>query len=136
MDNIITIEDVRKLLEFKPEETLVTSFYLNVDPRRISPSKFVTLTRNLLREKQQALEKEGWSDELLNKVRGDFKRIEDFVVNHFELKGRVRGLVIIADAARDFFQVYRVAQPVKSQVIVDPDPYIRPLWRFWMNIID
>ena len=127
MDNIITIEDVRKLLEFKPGETLVTSFYLNVDPRRISPSKFVTLTRNLLREKQQVLEKEGWSEELLNKVREDFKRIEDFVVNHFELKGRVRGLVIIADAARGFFQVYRVAQPVKSQIIVDPDPYIRPL---------
>lgn len=31
-NNIITIEDVRKLLEFKPEEALVTSFYLNVDP--------------------------------------------------------------------------------------------------------
>ncbi len=127
MDNMITIEDVRKLLEFKSGETLVTSFYLNIDPRRVSPSKITTLTRNLLREKQQALEKENWPEELLNKVKEDFKRIEDFVVNHFELKGKVKGLVIIADAARNFFQVYRVAQPVKSRVVVDPDPYIRPL---------
>jgi len=51
MDNMITIEDVRKLLEFKSGETLVTSFYLNIDPRRVSPSKITTLTRNLLREK-------------------------------------------------------------------------------------
>ncbi|HXL02421.1 MAG TPA: hypothetical protein PK016_04790 [Candidatus Atribacteria bacterium] len=127
MDNMITIEDVRKLLEFKSGETLVTSFYLNIDPRRVSPSKITTLTRNLLREKQQALEKENWPEELLNKVKEDFKRIEDFVVNHFELKGKVKGLVIIADAARNFFQVYRVAQPVKSRVVVDSDPYIRPL---------
>ena len=55
-NNIITIEDVRKLLEFKPEEALVTSFYLNVDPRHVPASKFTTLTRNLLREKQQSLE--------------------------------------------------------------------------------
>ncbi|HPD60917.1 MAG TPA: hypothetical protein PKV48_04050, partial [Thermodesulfobacteriota bacterium] len=125
--NIITIKDIRKLLEIDPAGTLVTSFYLNVDPRHISLSKYKTLTRNLLREKQQLLEKEGWTKELLNKVKEDFKRIEDVVNNRFELKGKVRGLVIIADAARDFFQVYRVAQPVKSQVVVDPDPYIRPL---------
>jgi len=49
------------------------------------------------------------------------------VANIFELSGRMRGLVIIADGARDIFQVFRVAQPVKSQVVVDPDPYIRPL---------
>jgi len=126
-NNIITIEDVRKLLEFKPEEALVTSFYLNVDPRHVPASKFTTLTRNLLREKQQSLEKEDWPQELLDSVREDFKKIENFVVNHFELKGRVRGLVIIADAAHDFFQVYRIAQPVKSRVVVDPNPYIRPL---------
>lgn len=126
-NNIITVENIRRLLEFEPTETLVTSFYLGVDPRRIPPSKLTTLTRNLLKEKYQSLEKEGLKDAVLDKVKEDFKRIEDFVVNHFELKGRVRGLVIIADAARDFFQVYRIAQPVKSQIIVDPDPYIRPL---------
>ncbi len=126
-DNIITAEEVRELLEFQPGGTLVTSFYLNVDPRHVPSSKFTTLTRNLLRDKQQSLEKEDWPREMLDKVKEDFKKIENFVINHFELKGRVRGLVIIADAARDFFQVYRVAQPVKSQVVVDPNPYIRPL---------
>ncbi len=125
--NIITINDIKELLEIAPAETLVTSFYLNVDARRISPIKYKAIARNLLRDKQQSLDKEGLPKELLNKVKEDFKRIEDVVANRFELKGRVRGLVVIADAARDFFQVYRVAQPVKSQVAVDPDPYVRPL---------
>jgi len=125
--NIITINDIKKLLEIAPAGTLVTSFYLNVDARRISPVKYKAIARNMLRDKQQSLDKEGLPKELLNKVKEDFKRIEDVVANRFELKGRVRGLVVIADAARDFFQVYRVAQPVKSQVVVDPDPYVRPL---------
>lgn len=125
--NIITINDIRELLEIKPAGTLVTSFYLNVDPRHMSPSRYKALAHNLLREKQQSLEKEGLPEEQLNKVKEDFKRIKDIVTNRLEFKGRVRGLVIIADAARNFFQVYRVAQQVKSQVIVDPDPYIRPL---------
>ena len=125
-DNIITAEEVRELLEFQPGGTLVTSFYLNVDPRHVPSSKFTTLTRNLLRDKQQSLEKEDWPREMLDKVKEDFKKIENFVINHFELKGRVRGLVIIADAARDFFQVYQVAQPVKSQVVVDPRSLYSP----------
>ena len=125
--NIITINDIKKLLEIAPAGTLVTSFYLNVDARRISPIKYKAIARNLLRDKQQSLDKEGLPKELLNKVKEDFKRIESVVANRFDLKGRVRGLVVIADAARDFFQVYRVAQPVKSQVVVDPDPYVRPL---------
>jgi peptide chain release factor subunit 1 len=131
-DTLITVEDIRKLLEFKPTETLVTSFYLGVDPNRTPPSKFTTLARSMLQEKYESLEKGGLSESVLRKVKEDFKRIEDFVVNHFTLKGRVRGLVIIADTARDFFQIYRIAQPVKPQIVVDPDPYIRPL----MAILD
>jgi len=84
------------------QELLVTSFYLNVDARRISPVKYKAIARNMLRDKQQSLDKEGLPKELLNKVKEDFKRIEDVVANRFELKGRVRGLVVIADAARDF----------------------------------
>jgi len=67
------------------------------------------------------------SKEQITMVQSDFKKIEQLVANIFELSGRMRGLVIIADGARDIFQVFRVAQPVKSQVVVDPDPYIRPL---------
>ncbi|MGC8779189.1 MAG: hypothetical protein ACP5Q4_10990, partial [Candidatus Caldatribacteriaceae bacterium] len=57
----------------------------------------------------------------------DLKRIEDFLRNDFEVRGRVKGLAIIASEANNFFRVYRLAQPVHSEVVVGPRPYIRPL---------
>jgi len=107
--NIITSEDINALLAIQPAGTWVTSFYLNVDPRRINPSKYKTVAKNMLREKLQSLEKEGLSKEQITMVQSDFKKIEQLVANIFELSGRMRGLVIIADGARDIFQVFRVA---------------------------
>jgi len=125
--NLITKEHINELLEIKPAGTLVTSFYLNVDPRHTNPSAYKTVTNSLLRTKLRSLEKEDLSKKQLAAVKEDFEKIEFEVTNSFVPAGKVRGLVIIADGTRDLYLVYRVAQPVKSQVVVDPNPYIRPL---------
>lgn len=125
--NIITKEHIDELLEIKPAGTLVTSFYLNVDPRHTNPTAYKTITNSLLHTKLRSLEKENWSKKQLAAVKEDFEKIEYEVTNSFVPAGKVRGLVIIADGTRDLYLVYRVAQPVKSQVVVDPNPYIRPL---------
>lgn len=123
---MITVDDVRELCDFAPGRGLVTSFYLNVDPRRFTRQQFLAVAHALLQEKLTFL-RERFSEEFHPGVERDFKRIEDFLRNDFEVRGRVKGLVIIASDASNFFRVYRLAQPLQSGVIIGPNPYIRPL---------
>jgi len=123
---MITVEDIRELRTLVPGKGLVTSFYLNVDPRRFSRQQFLAMAHALLQEKLTAF-REGASEELLRGLERDCKHIEDFLRNDFEVRGRVRGLAIITADAGNFFRVYRLAQPVHSEVVFGPDPYIRPL---------
>ncbi|MGQ9473404.1 MAG: baeRF10 domain-containing protein [Candidatus Caldatribacteriaceae bacterium] len=123
---MIIVDDIRKIREFNPAKGLVTSFYLNVDPKRFSSQQFLAVARALLKEKLDSsrgkITEESWHE-----MEKDFARIEYFLRNELVIRGRTRGLAIVASGKNDFFQVYRLTQPVYSQIIVGPSPFIRPL---------
>jgi peptide subunit release factor 1 (eRF1) len=56
----------------------------------------------------------------------DFKHILNYVTLDFDGKG-TRCLVIFSSSKQNFWQVYRLPQPVKSRLIVSNEPYVRPL---------
>ncbi|MEN3186036.1 MAG: hypothetical protein ABDK94_07545 [Atribacterota bacterium] len=122
---MITVDDVRELSDFTLEKGLITSFYLNVDPRRFTRQQFLAVAHTLLQEKLASLRKQ-FSEELHLGVERDFKRIEGFLRSDFEVRGKVRGLVIVASDASNFFRVYHLPQSLPSAVFVGPNPYIRP----------
>lgn len=123
---MITVDDIRRIREFTPAKGLVTSFYLNVDPKRFSKHQFLTVARNLFQEKIDSCRGK-ITEESRQEMEKDFARIDYFLRNELVIRGRTRGLAVVASGMNNFFQVYHLAQPVYSQIIVGPRSFIRPL---------
>lgn len=116
----ITEADVRELAGFKGGEAPVTSCYLNVDGRRfVRPQDYQHALEGLVREARQQANGD-------RSVADDLSRIEDFVRSGLD-RSHVRGLAIFSCTADGLWRVYELPVPVRSQLVVNHTPYVRPL---------
>ena len=121
--------EVRELVDFAPEDFLVTSFYLNVDAREFpSPQHVEKALDSLLHTaniEREQVEKD-LSHDPSESLRADLQKIERFVKEEFR-RTDTNGLAIFSCSALNFWEVLQLPNPVESRVVFGPRPRLAPI---------
>lgn len=117
---MITKQELKDLASYVLESEFFISLYLNVDPKVNTKDDWQLHFKNLARDALAKLTEEGKS-----RARKEIDKIEHFLSDRPE--GMKRGLVIISCQSKDFWRVYHTAVPFKNLLIIDNDPYIKPI---------
>lgn len=120
-----THKQIRELLEFKSEDYPVISFYLNTHVGEISPDEIKAQAHSLIRLQEKKLSHKPFSHAQRESLTKDFQKFYQFLEEKPEFN--FKGLAIFTCSSKNFWQVYELPQKVKDSLIVDSDPYIRPL---------
>lgn len=111
------------LIRHKNAENPVVSLYLNVTP----PRKFSSDLNSLIHTTRNNLKESGsYSRETLERLDGVFREIERHVREDLVRTEGARLAAIFADAD-GFWQEYQLPVGLPSSIVVEPDPYVRPL---------
>jgi peptide chain release factor subunit 1 len=123
---------VQELVDFAPEDFLVTSFYLDVDAREFpSPQHVEKALDSLLHAaniEREQVEKD-LSHEASESLRADLHKIERFVKKEFR-RTDTNGLAIFSCSAQDFWEVVQLPNPVESRVVFGSRPRVAPIAAF------
>lgn len=117
---MITRKELKELASYMVEDALFISLYLNVDPTSQNKDEWLIHFRNMSRDTLKTLET---ADK--KQVEKDLDEIERFLRDRPE--GMKRGMAIIKCGAKGFLRVYHTALPFTNQLVVEHDPYIKPL---------
>jgi len=136
---IIQAEELRQLAGFHGQEHLVVSLYLNVTP----PRPFISELNSLIHTKLQDLkDSKLLSKDQLRALEETLAKVEGLVKGVERGLERTRLLVVFA-SPEGLWQVYRLPVALPSRLIVEPDPYIRPLsllldefYRYCVLVVD
>lgn len=125
---MITIDIIRKLTDFKSDDSLIVSFYLNVDGAKLPRKQDLEVD---LRALVRKVEKDWVYTNKLNHRRKrylelDLARIAQFVRYEFS-RNQTRGLAIFSCQERNLWQIYKTPVPLPSMVVVGSEPYAKTL---------
>jgi len=124
--------EVRELVDFAPEDFLVTSFYLNVDAREFPSPQHVEKSLDSLLHAAN-IEREQVEKDLSHKasesLRADLDKIERFVKEKFR-RTDTNGLAIFSCSAQNFWEVLQLPNRVESRVVFGPRPRVAPIATF------
>lgn len=96
------------------------SLYLNVDPVANPKGEHLIQFKNMLKAAAESLDKK-----VYKLVKEDLKEIESFVLgNKRQFK---KGLAFLVSTHESFRKIYHLGVPVKSELIIEKFPYIKPL---------
>jgi len=119
-------EQLEELQQFDSQGLPVTSLYLDVDGRRWGRKECAIRLKNLIQEEQVRLAEQELDRPARESVGQDWDRLQQWVHDRFDRRG-AKGLVVFSCAARQWWQEYRLPEPVRSRLVVDRRPYTRPL---------
>ncbi len=124
---MIGYKDIERLIGFnKGEEYMVTSYYLNIDGSKVTKKEYEIITKDMIKERREELDRRKLNKAQLSSVEEDFSKIYNFITYDFDRKGH-RGLALYSCAGKKFWQVYPLPRSVKNRLVVDRNPYIHPL---------
>jgi peptide chain release factor subunit 1 len=121
---MISREVLSELIAFNPEQYLTTTLYLRIE-KTPQLSHSIEL-KDLIKMRKRELETQKWSAEVKKSVENDFKKIQDYVSLKFTRDG-VNTLAIFSCSALKFWKVVTLLIPLQSQLIIQPQPFYRPL---------
>lgn len=116
-----------ELSKFSPSPLLVSSLYLNTEPKRFPKNVLLTQFKDLSRDRLHELKAAGLTHDQLKSVESDMERLHDALVGHAFTHAGERGLAAFSCAGRDFFQMHTLPHGFKATLLVGPTPYLRPL---------
>ncbi|MCS6936210.1 MAG: hypothetical protein NZ610_02335 [Candidatus Bipolaricaulota bacterium] len=120
---MITAHDVERLRSWRAHDHPIVSLYLNVTP----PHPFVSELNSLIHsQKEQWAKNNNLHKTQLRALEELLAQIEHHVRAIERQLGRTRLLAIFA-SADGFWQEYRLPVALPSQLVIELDPYIRPL---------
>jgi len=122
----ITKKQIEELLEYKSNEMPVTSFYLNVDPKKFVKEGYIKNYKTLMRNIKEKLSKDDISRDGYYSVTKDFDKIENYIKSVKDHS--FKGVVLFSSSKNNFYQVYEIDNPVRNKIIVDFVPYTKPLY--------
>ncbi len=114
---------LEELSQYRNHGNPMASLYLNVTP----PREFRADMNSLLHTTKKHLKKEERFDEKrLDGIDRVFKEMEKHVKHGLQRMENTRMVVLFANAS-GFWQEYHLPVGLPSQLVVEPDPYIRPI---------
>ncbi len=123
---MITSKQVSELLEFKSTEFPVVSFYVDTDLRKTTIEKIRIVAKDLIKSRKEEIAKSNLGHDQKEALKKDFEKILQYI-NGLIVQGNQRGLAIFSSRGGHFWQIFQLPQKPKNAIIVDPDPYLRPL---------
>ncbi len=139
---MVTFRQIDQLLNYQRSDFPVVSFYLNTDLRHLTPEQLKTTTKDLIKLRREEIESSDLGHAQKEALKTDLERISH-LVETLTVEGHQRGLVVFSARGGEFWQVFKLPQKVKNALIIDPDPYVRPLLailnqyhRFCFAIVD
>jgi peptide chain release factor subunit 1 len=121
---MISREVLSELIAFNPEQYLTTTLYLRIE-KTPQLSHSIEL-KDLIKMRKRELETQKWSQEVKKSLENDFKKIQEHVNLKFSRDG-VSTLAIFSCSALKFWKVVTLQIPIQSQLIIQSQPYYRPL---------
>lgn len=112
--HMITAKQLSELLSFKTPAANVLSAYFELEPGDDAPA----LARRLERMTEKS--------QVLQALREDVELVARYLVEEFE-PGRARAVAIFSSKRFGLFRVCHLTQPVKTALIVDNAPALKPL---------
>ena len=111
---------IRELAARKGQRAPITSCYLDVDGRRLARTKDLEHEVDILLKGARA---DADGD---RSVIADLKKIDEYVRRDLD-RSRVRGLAFFACSAEQLWQVFELAVPVRTRVVVNHTPAVGQL---------
>jgi len=123
---MITAQQITELLNYKNTDFPLVSFYINTDLRQTTIEKIRIVAKDLIKSRKEEIEKSTLAHAQKEALKKDFDRILNYT-NNMIIKGNQRGLALFSAHGGQFWQTFILPQKTKNAIIVDPDPYVRPL---------
>lgn len=118
-------EELREISKIQGNGSYYVSLYLNVNPITNPKGDYLIQFKNMMKNASETVEKQ-----VFKKIKEDMERLDNFVFgNKRDFK---KGLAILASGDVGLWQEYHLHIPVKSELIVDKTPYVKPL----LDIVD
>jgi peptide chain release factor subunit 1 len=118
---------LRELAALRPDGHKVLSLYLNLDPSEFpTPRDRAVELESLLGTVERELREDSLSHGQREALKRDLARVRSFFEREFDASG-TRGVAVFSASAIDFFDVHRLARPIRSEVAIDDSPFIEPL---------
>lgn len=117
---MLSREHLRQITVIEGNGTYFVSLYLNVNPVTNPKGDYVIWFKNALKSTAESLEKA-----VFKRVEKDLNAIDAYVLgNRRDFK---KGLVLLSSSENSFWRKYNLSVPLKSELIVNKAPYIKPL---------
>jgi len=119
-------EQIASLAKFKSERFLTTSFYLNTDKSHVTKKQIALSIKNLLNAYKINVEKANLGKRRKESLIQDLEKINRFCKEDLNSHTHA-GLAIFSCSKEDFWEVFELPNPPRNRILMDQDPYIRPL---------
>src|SRR5436190_8525110 len=118
---------LRALAALRPDGHKVLSLYLNLDPSEFpTPRDRAVELDSLLGAVERELREDSLTHAQREALKRDLAHVRSFFEREFDASG-TRGVAVFSASAIDFFDVHRLARPIRSEVAIDDSPFIEPL---------
>ena len=117
---MLTRKELKELASHMLKESFYVSLYLDVDPKNNPKDAWLRHFKNMAKDVTEKLNAEDRA-----RVQPDIDKMDKFLINRPE--GMQRGLVVFSSQASNFWRHYHTALPFTNQMIIEHDPYIKPL---------
>jgi peptide subunit release factor 1 (eRF1) len=119
-------EQVASLAKFKSDRFLTTSFYLDTDKSRLTKKQIALSNKNLLSQHKTTGEDANLGKAKRESLKQDHEKIDRFCKDNLN-SHNVAGLAIFSCSKESFWQVFNLPDPPLNRIVIDQDPYVRPL---------
>lgn len=123
---MISHQEVNLLTNYTARDGVAISFYLNTDGSERNKGIWDIETKDLVKRARKELETLDISRRFMESADTTLKRIQKFVSVENPAP-RHKSLAIFANSLENFYQIYWLPVPVKSNLVVDSNFYVRPL---------
>lgn len=117
---MLDCKELKELAGMHDDTTSFVSLYLNVDPFTNPKGDYIIHSKNMLKDTAEAVEKAVYKH-----VKNDLEKMEAYVLGNKRMFKK--GLVLLSCSRKAFWKEYHLSVPVKSQIVVEKYPYIKPL---------
>lgn len=123
---MITQKEVSLLSNYAAREGVAISFYLNTDGSERSKGMWDIETKDLIKNARKKLEKLNANHSYIEAAEKDLQQIQHFASTE-SFVPRYKSVAIFANSNENFYQIYRLPVPLKSNLTLDTNFYVRPL---------